>query len=76
MLKWLIEQDEKMRESGKEGCFGRTLVECVGIENLKTWAEVNRGAIVLCCLLRSTDQKVTNAVKKGLKKNCSKVEAE
>lgn len=68
VLKWLIEQDEKMRESGKEGCFGRTLVECVGIENLKTWAEVNRGAIVLCCLLRSTDQKVTNAVKKGLKK--------
>ncbi|XP_042681773.1 pumilio homolog 3 [Centrocercus urophasianus] len=68
VLKWLIEQDEKMRESGKEGCFGRTLIECVGIENLKTWAEVNRGAIVLCCLLRSTDQKVTNAVKKGLKK--------
>ncbi|XP_015704409.1 pumilio homolog 3 [Coturnix japonica] len=68
VLKWLIEQDEKMRENGKEGCFGRTLVECVGIENLKTWAEVNRGAIILCCLLRSTDQKVTNAVKKGLKK--------
>uniref|UniRef100_A0A8C3LZR4 Pumilio homolog 3 n=1 Tax=Chrysolophus pictus TaxID=9089 RepID=A0A8C3LZR4_CHRPC len=68
VLKWLIEQDEKMRESGKEGCFGRTLVERVGIENLKTWAEVNRGAIVLCCLLRSSDQKVTNAVKKGLKK--------
>ncbi|XP_052556902.1 pumilio homolog 3 isoform X2 [Tympanuchus pallidicinctus] len=68
VLKWLVEQDEKMRESGKEGCFGRTLIECVGIENLKTWAEVNRGAIVLCCLLRSTDQKVTNAVRKGLKK--------
>ncbi|OXB80780.1 UNVERIFIED_CONTAM: hypothetical protein H355_010546 [Colinus virginianus] len=68
VLKWLIEQDEKMRQSGKEGCFGRTLVECVGIENLKTWAEVNRGAIVLCCLLRSTDQEVTNAIKKGLKK--------
>ncbi|XP_021236021.1 pumilio homolog 3 isoform X2 [Numida meleagris] len=68
VLKWLIEQDEKMRESGKDGCFGRTLVECVGIEKLKTWAEVNRGAIVLCCLLRSTDQKVSNAVKKGLKK--------
>lgn len=29
-------------------CFGRTLVEHVGIENLKTWAEVNRGAIILC----------------------------
>ncbi|NXL84083.1 PUM3 protein, partial [Alectura lathami] len=52
VLKWLIEQDEKMRESGKEGCFGRTLVERVGIENLKTWAEVNRGAIVLCWYVR------------------------
>uniref|UniRef100_A0A672V290 Pumilio RNA binding family member 3 n=1 Tax=Strigops habroptila TaxID=2489341 RepID=A0A672V290_STRHB len=68
VLKWLIEQDEKMRESGKEVCFGRTLLERVGIENMKTWAEVNRGAIILCCLLRSTDQKVANTVKKGLKK--------
>ncbi|NXA53121.1 PUM3 protein, partial [Nothocercus julius] len=67
VLKWLIEQDEKMKECGKEVCFGRTLVERVGIENMKSWAEVNRGAIVLCCLLRSTDQKVANAVKKGLK---------
>ncbi|NWT56548.1 PUM3 protein, partial [Erythrocercus mccallii] len=48
VLKWLIEQDEKMRESGKEVSFGRTLVEHVGIENLKTWAQVNRGAIILC----------------------------
>uniref|UniRef100_A0A663NCC7 Pumilio RNA binding family member 3 n=1 Tax=Athene cunicularia TaxID=194338 RepID=A0A663NCC7_ATHCN len=68
VLKWLIEQDEKMRESGKEVCFGRTLVERVGIENMKTWAEVNRGAIILCCLLRSADQKVANTVKNGLKK--------
>ncbi|NXV05892.1 PUM3 protein, partial [Cettia cetti] len=68
VLKWLIEQDEKMRESGKEVCFGRTLVEHVGIENLKTWAEINRGAIILCCLLRSTDEKVATTVKKGLKK--------
>ncbi|XP_059729695.1 pumilio homolog 3 [Haemorhous mexicanus] len=66
VLKWLIEQDEKMRESGKEVCFGRTLVEHVGIENLKTWAEVNRGAIILCCLLRSTDENVASTVKKGL----------
>ncbi|KAM6329463.1 pumilio homolog 3 isoform 4-T10 [Alca torda] len=68
VLKWLIEQDEKLRESGKEVCFGRTLVERVGIENMKSWAEVNRGAIILCCLLRSADQKVANTVKKGLKK--------
>ncbi|NWI10346.1 PUM3 protein, partial [Crypturellus soui] len=44
VLKWLIEQDEKL----KEICFGRTLVERVGLENMKSWAEVNRGAIVLC----------------------------
>ncbi|KAF2978156.1 hypothetical protein EK904_007287 [Melospiza melodia maxima] len=68
VLKWLIEQDEKMKASGKEVCFGRTLVEHVGIENLKTWAEVNRGAIILCCLLRSTDENVASIVKKGLKK--------
>ncbi|XP_056180902.1 pumilio homolog 3 isoform X1 [Falco biarmicus] len=68
VLKWLIEQDEKMRECGKEVCFGRTLVERVGIENMKTWAGVNRGAIILCCLLRSSDQKVANTVKKGLQK--------
>ncbi|KFP08288.1 Pumilio domain-containing protein KIAA0020, partial [Calypte anna] len=52
VLKWLIEQDEKMRESGKEVCFARTLVERVGIQNLKTWAEVNRGAIILCWYVR------------------------
>uniref|UniRef100_A0A8C3R213 Pumilio homolog 3 n=1 Tax=Cyanoderma ruficeps TaxID=181631 RepID=A0A8C3R213_9PASS len=68
VLKWLLEQDEKMKESGKEVCFGRTLVEHVGIENLKTWAEVNRGAIILCCLLRSPDENVASTVKKGLKK--------
>uniref|UniRef100_A0A8D2QTQ8 Pumilio RNA binding family member 3 n=1 Tax=Zosterops lateralis melanops TaxID=1220523 RepID=A0A8D2QTQ8_ZOSLA len=66
VLKWLLEQDEKMKESGKEVCFGRTLVEHVGVENLKTWAEVNRGAIILCCLLRSPDEKVASTVKKGL----------
>ncbi|NXW87021.1 PUM3 protein, partial [Alopecoenas beccarii] len=52
VLKWLIEQDEKMRESGKDVCFGRTLVERVSIESMKTWAEVNRGAIILCWYVR------------------------
>ncbi|XP_048359301.1 pumilio homolog 3 [Sphaerodactylus townsendi] len=67
VLKWLIEQDEKMNERGREGCFARTLVECVGIDNLKQWADVNRGAIVLCRLLQSSDQEVANQVKDGLK---------
>ncbi|XP_063279139.1 pumilio homolog 3 [Prinia subflava] len=67
LLKWLIQQDEKMRESGKEVSFGRTLVEHVGIENLKTWAELNRGAIILCCLLESSDEKVASTVKNELK---------
>ncbi|XP_030049679.1 pumilio homolog 3 [Microcaecilia unicolor] len=66
VLKWLIEQDKKIAEKGKEGCFARTLVEHVGIESLKSWTEVNRGAIVLCCLLESTDKEVTMNVKNGL----------
>uniref|UniRef100_A0A8C0FHC2 Pumilio homolog 3 n=1 Tax=Bubo bubo TaxID=30461 RepID=A0A8C0FHC2_BUBBB len=69
VLKWLIEQDEKMRESGKEVCFGRTLVERVGIENMKTWAEVNRGAIILCCiaLLLSQNQQTIQTDNMSLK---------
>uniref|UniRef100_A0A452IEJ6 Pumilio homolog 3 n=1 Tax=Gopherus agassizii TaxID=38772 RepID=A0A452IEJ6_9SAUR len=67
VLKWLIEQDEKMRANGREGCFARTLVECVSLKNMKSWAEVNRGAMILCCLLRSTDQEVAKKVKGGLK---------
>lgn len=27
-------------------------MERVGIENMKTWAEVNRGAIILCWYVR------------------------
>ncbi|XP_053150234.1 pumilio homolog 3 isoform X2 [Hemicordylus capensis] len=67
VLKWLIEQDEKMRENGREGCFARTLVEHVGIDHLKSWANVNRGAILLCRLLQSSDQEVATQVKDGLK---------
>ncbi|XP_062985359.1 pumilio homolog 3 [Elgaria multicarinata webbii] len=67
VLKWLIEQDEKMRENGREGCFARILVEHVGVDLLKTWANVNRGAIILCRLLQSSDQEVATQVKDGLK---------
>ncbi|KAM6471302.1 pumilio homolog 3 isoform 1-T1 [Liasis olivaceus] len=67
VLKWLIEQDEKMREAGREGCFARILVEHVGIDLLKTWVDVNRGVIILCRLLQSSDQEVAEQVKDGLK---------
>ncbi|EDM13068.1 rCG47785, isoform CRA_c [Rattus norvegicus] len=67
VLKWLIEQDKKIKENGKEGCFAKTLVECVGMKNLKSWASINRGAIVLSSLLQSCDQDVVNKVKAGLK---------
>lgn len=67
VLKWLIEQDKKMKEHGKEGCFAKTLVEHVGMKNLKSWASVNRGAIILSSLLQSPDQEVANKVKAGLK---------
>uniref|UniRef100_H3AIF3 Pumilio homolog 3 n=1 Tax=Latimeria chalumnae TaxID=7897 RepID=H3AIF3_LATCH len=67
VLKWLLEQDEKMRMSEKKECFARTLLERVGIENLKSWATVNRGAMVLCRLLQSVDEEVRNKSKEGLK---------
>ncbi|XP_022368459.1 pumilio homolog 3 [Enhydra lutris kenyoni] len=67
VLKWLIEQDEKMKKSGREACFAKTLVEHVGVKKLKAWASVNRGAIVLSGLLQSSDQEVVQKVKAGLK---------
>lgn len=67
VLKWLIVQDFKMKELGKKECFSRTLLERVGIEKMKTWATVNRGAIVLCCLLQSADEDVASKVKDALK---------
>ncbi|XP_070598704.1 pumilio homolog 3 isoform X2 [Erythrolamprus reginae] len=67
VLKWLIEQDEKMSQSGREGCFARILIEHVGIDLLKSWVDVNRGAIILCRLLQSSDQEVATQVKNGLK---------
>ncbi|XP_006863897.1 PREDICTED: pumilio domain-containing protein KIAA0020 homolog [Chrysochloris asiatica] len=66
VLKWLIEQDGKMKASGREACFAKTLVEHVGMQNLKSWASVNRGAIVLACLLQSADQEVAQRVRAGL----------
>ncbi|XP_051541560.1 pumilio homolog 3 [Myxocyprinus asiaticus] len=67
VLKWLIEQDAKMKEAEREECFSRILLEKVGIEKLKTWALVNRGAIVLCCLIHSADKTVAEEVKVALK---------
>ncbi|XP_058513355.1 pumilio homolog 3 isoform X2 [Ochotona princeps] len=67
VLKWLIEQDKKMKESGRQGCFAKTLVERVGVKNLKCWASVNRGAIILSSLLQSTDHEVAGRVRAGLK---------
>ncbi|XP_043574467.1 pumilio homolog 3 isoform X2 [Chiloscyllium plagiosum] len=59
VLKWLIEQDGKMEELGKPECFAKTLVERVGMESLKSWVQVNRGAIVLCCPNRAEDRKTS-----------------
>ncbi|XP_055962882.1 pumilio homolog 3 [Sorex fumeus] len=67
VLKWLIEQDKKMKEQGKEGCFAKVLVEHVGMKNLKSWTSVNRGAIILSSLLQSSDQEIADKVKAGLK---------
>ncbi|XP_075453256.1 pumilio homolog 3 isoform X2 [Ascaphus truei] len=75
VLKWLIKQDKDMKENGKEGCFARTLLEHVDMENLSTWAQVNRGAIVLCCLLQSSDEELAVQVKNGLKGFVSKMKS-
>lgn len=74
VLKWLLKQDKDLKERGKEGCFARTLVDCVGLKKLSSWAQVNRGAIVLCCLLQSSDEEVAAEVKNGLKGLVGKTE--
>ncbi|KAM3599945.1 uncharacterized protein V6R79_014221 [Siganus canaliculatus] len=66
VLKWLIEQDLTLAEAGKEERFGRILVDTVGTDNLKSWVKVNRGAMVLCCLLNSCDKSVAAEVKAAL----------
>ncbi|XP_064163625.1 pumilio homolog 3 [Anguilla rostrata] len=67
VLKWLIEQDAKMEEAQREERFSRVLLEQVGLDKLKTWASVNRGAIVLCSLLQSADEGVADELKCALK---------
>ncbi|NP_001086528.1 pumilio RNA binding family member 3 S homeolog [Xenopus laevis] len=72
VLKWLLKQDKDMKEKGKEGCFARTMVDHVSIEKLSQWGQVNRGAIVLCCLLQSSDEEIATQAKNGLKGLVSK----
>uniref|UniRef100_A0A667ZQ73 Pumilio RNA-binding family member 3 n=1 Tax=Myripristis murdjan TaxID=586833 RepID=A0A667ZQ73_9TELE len=66
VLKWLIEQDYMLAEAGKQERFGRILLDTVGTDKLKTWARVNRGAMVLCSLLNSDDKAVAAEVKVAL----------
>ncbi|KAK1800547.1 hypothetical protein P4O66_005770 [Electrophorus voltai] len=66
VLKWLIEQDAKMKAAEREERFSRVLLETVGLEKLKTWISANRGAIVLSCLLQSTDEDTAEEVKIAL----------
>ncbi|XP_048876032.1 pumilio homolog 3 isoform X2 [Brienomyrus brachyistius] len=66
VLKWLIEQDAKLEEAGRKERFSSVLLEQVGLDKLKTWVSVNRGTIVLCCLLQSTQKSVAKAVKDAL----------
>ncbi|XP_077479379.1 pumilio homolog 3 [Stigmatopora argus] len=66
VLKWLIEQDVSLVEAGKEERFSRILVDTVGMEKLRSWSKVNRGAMVLCSLLNSCDKSVVADVKTAL----------
>ncbi|KAK7126147.1 hypothetical protein R3I93_021506 [Phoxinus phoxinus] len=63
VLRWLIEQDAKRKEAAREERFSRILLEKVELEDLKTWASVNRGAIVLGCLLLSADESVAEEMR-------------
>ncbi|ELW70393.1 hypothetical protein TREES_T100002623 [Tupaia chinensis] len=74
VLKWLIEQDKKMKENGREGCFSKTLVKHVSMKNLKSWMNINQGTIILSSLLQSPDQEVANKVKAELKSLISTLE--
>ncbi|XP_038130675.1 pumilio homolog 3 isoform X2 [Cyprinodon tularosa] len=67
VLKWLIEQDAVLAEAGREERFSRILVDTVGTETMKSWAKVNRGAMVLCSLLNSCDRSVAAEVKQALR---------
>uniref|UniRef100_A0A8C9WFC4 Pumilio homolog 3 n=1 Tax=Scleropages formosus TaxID=113540 RepID=A0A8C9WFC4_SCLFO len=67
VLKWLIEQDAKMEASDREERFSRILLDQVGLDKLKTWVSVNRGGIVLCCLLQSADKDVSKELRSALK---------
>uniref|UniRef100_A0AAY4DGE8 PUM-HD domain-containing protein n=1 Tax=Denticeps clupeoides TaxID=299321 RepID=A0AAY4DGE8_9TELE len=67
VLKWLIDQDRHLQETSREECFSQVLLEKVGLEKLKTWTSVNRGAIVLCCLLQSANEGVAAEVREALK---------
>ncbi|KAF3819785.1 hypothetical protein GH733_015294, partial [Mirounga leonina] len=50
----VLKQERKMKESGREGCFAKTLIEYAGMKNLKSWAS-------------SSGQEVANKVKNELK---------
>ncbi|XP_076875747.1 pumilio homolog 3 isoform X2 [Brachyhypopomus gauderio] len=67
VLKWLIEQDTKMKAAEREERFSRILLETVGLKKLKTWTSANRGAIVLSCLLQSADEDTAAEVKVALR---------
>ncbi|CAL8326692.1 unnamed protein product [Boreogadus saida] len=63
VLKWLIENDKALAELGREERFSRILVDTVGEEQLGTWVAINRGALVLCSLLKCVDQSVVEEVR-------------
>uniref|UniRef100_A0A8C4ZJR8 CPL domain-containing protein n=1 Tax=Gadus morhua TaxID=8049 RepID=A0A8C4ZJR8_GADMO len=66
VLKWLIENDKALAELGREERFSRILVDTVGEEQLGTWVAVNRGALILCSLLKCVDQSVVEEVRSEL----------
>ncbi|CAL8279943.1 unnamed protein product [Merluccius merluccius] len=66
VLKWLIEQDTLLAEAEREERFSRILVDTVGVEQLRSWVGINRGALILCSLLKCVDQSVVSEVRSAL----------
>ncbi|KAG7249782.1 hypothetical protein CRUP_032755, partial [Coryphaenoides rupestris] len=52
--------------TGREERFSRILLDTVGIDRLRSWVAVNRGALVLCSLLKCVDQSVVSEVRSGM----------
>lgn len=58
LLQWLMEQNKKVGGHRRQDCFGKTLIEHLGMKGPKSGASVIRGAFILSSLLHSLTRKL------------------